>query len=381
LSKIVKLLSQSYLSNQGRYPRITSEAKSLLEQGHSIIIFGWDRKGNCPESEISDNIQIKRVKVKSKEMRGPLQILFLVVFWVKAFIKLLDKEINIIHCHNLDVMPLGYVLSKLKGCRLIYDAHEPNYYALWPKRWHFLLKLIDWVEIFLARRADTVIVANSYQIEKFRSNGINHIRIIGNYPAREFIVHTPKGNLDNKGLIFGRIGTIYPDIGLEEVCSAMKEIVKKYPDTQLFLAGRVVDSYKPQFEKILKELKGYVEYAGPYRAEEMPSLYKKIDVSLLVYRRNAWFSNITPTKFYDSLANGVPVIMTDIGRLGSVIEKNRCGIVVDEKDINTIIKAMERFISNPALIIEMGKNGLRLIKNEYNWDLMAKELKELYATL
>lgn len=379
--KIVKLLSQSYLPNQGRYPRITGEVKSLVDSGYKVMIVGWDRFGNCPELEVSGNVVVKRVKVKSKEMRGPVQILFLAIFWIKTFLKLLKKKVDIIHCHNLDVMPLGYVLSRFKRCKLIYDAHEPDYYALWPKRWHFLLRFINGIEVFFAKRADAVIVTNSYQLEKFRNKGIKHIRVIGNYPVKEFIVNALKSNSDNKGLIFGRIGTIYPDIGLEEISLAMKEIIKKYPETRLFLAGRVVDAYDLQFRKILKTLEGYVEYAGPYRAEDIPVLYNNIDVSLLVYRRNAWFKNITPTKFYDSLANMVPVIMTDIGGLGSIIEKSKCGIVVDETNIDTIIHAMEKMITDSSLRKEMASNGLRLINNEYNWDNMSKELKELYATL
>ena len=161
----------------------------------------------------------------------------------------------------------------------------------------------------------------------------------------------------------------------------MEEIIKKYPDTRLFLAGRVVGVYEQQFNEILKRLEGYVEYTGTYRAEEMTDLYRKIDVSLLIYRRNKWFKNITPTKFYDTLANGVPVIMTDIGRLGKIIEENRCGLVVDENDIKAIVQAMERMLTDKDMRKEMSENGLNLIKREYNWDKMAEELREIYATL
>ena len=381
MKRVVKLLSQSYLPNQGRYPRITSEAKSLIKQGHKILIFGWDRVGNCPESELIGDIEVRRVSVMSKEMRGPVQILFLVAFWINSFVRLLNENIDIIHCHNLDVMPLGYILSRVKGCRLIYDAHEPDYYTLWPERWHFLLKIIDRIELFLAKRSHAVIVTNNYQMEKFKNNGIINIRIIGNYPIDDFIINTPKKDVKDKGVVFGRIGTIYPDIGLEEVSLAMEEIIKKYPDTRLFLAGRVVGVYEQQFNEILKRLEGYVEYTGTYRAEEMTDLYRKIDVSLLIYRRNKWFKNITPTKFYDTLANGVPVIMTDIGRLGKIIEENRCGLVVDENDIKAIVQAMERMLTDKDMRKEMSENGLNLIKREYNWDKMAEELREIYATL
>lgn len=262
----------------------------------------------------------------------------------------------------------------------MYDAHEPNYYALWPKHWNFLLFFVNSLEFFLARRADYVIVSNAFQVDKFLSRGIRSVREIGNWPIREIIVESPHRK-KGRGIVFGRIGTIYPDIGLEEALGAMKEVVKKYPATRLFLAGRVVEAYRGEFERIIKEMGPLVEYYGPYGAPEMKALYEKIDVSLLLYRKNDWFSHITPTKFYDTLANGVPVVMTDIGGLGPLIKERNCGMVVDEKDRDSIVSAMERFITDGRFRRGASKRGLALIKEELNWERAALELKEIYAAL
>jgi len=380
MARIVKILSQSYLPNQGRYPRITSEALTLIEEGHRVLVMGWDRRCDAPLEESDRGIEIRRVRVRSREMRGPVQAFFLILFWIKAFFRLRSEEIDIVHCHNLDVMPLGFMLQLTRGCKLVYDAHEPNYYALWPKRWKFLLFFVNSMEVFLARRADAVIVANAFQVEKFLAKGIRSVREIGNWPIKEIIVDAPHRK-KGRGLVFGRVGTIYPDIGLEAALAAMKELVKKHPATRLFLAGRVVEAYRPEFERIIKEMGPLVEYYGPYEAPETKALYEKIDVSLLLYRRNAWFVNITPTKFYDTLANGVPVIMTDIGGLGSLIKERNCGMVVDERDMASVISAMEKFITNDRFRRKASQQGLDLIKEELNWDRAATELKEVYAGL
>jgi len=112
----------------------------------------------------------------------------------------------------------------------------------------------------------------------------------------------------------------------------------------------------------------------------MKALYERIDVSLLLYRRNAWFRHITPTKFYDTLANGVPVVMTDIGGLGPVIREKGCGIVVDENDTEEIVAAMERFIEDGRFRRAASKRGLALIKEELNWERAEAELREIYST-
>ena len=67
------------------------------------------------------------------------------------------------------------------------------------------------------------------------------------------------------------------------------------------------------------------------------------------------------------MANGVPVIMTDIGDLGDVVRKHQCGIVVDENNIKGISDAMERLMKDRSLVEEMSQNALNLANSEYNW--------------
>ncbi len=380
MARIVKILSQSYLPNQGRYPRITSEARTLVEEGHRVLILGWDRRCDSPVEQSDGGIEIRRIRVRSGEMRGPVQVFFLLAFWIKAFFRLWKEDVDIVHCHNLDVMPLGFMIQLLRRCKLVYDAHEPNYYALWPKKWNFLRFFVNNLEFFLARRADAVIVSNTFQVNKFLARGISSVKEIGNWPIKEIIVDAPHRK-KGRGLVFGRIGTIYPDIGLDAALGAMREIVKKHPATRLFLAGRVVGSYRAEFERIIEKMGPMVEYYGSYGAPDIKALYENIDVSLLLYRRNDWFAHITPTKFYDTLANGVPVVMSDIGGLGDVIREKGCGLVVDEDETASIVSAMERFITDNRFRRGASKKGLTLIKEELNWERAASELKAIYATL
>ena len=135
------------------------------------------------------------------------------------------------------------------------------------------------------------------------------------------------------------------------------------------------------FEKVIEPVRDHTRLTGPFSASEMPSLYRQIDASLLVYPRSDWFRNITPRKFFDSLANGVPVIMTDIGRLGAVIQKHECGFVVEENDVDSITAAMRGLIEDVPLRRRMADNSLRLAATEYDWNRMAEQYVSLQETL
>ena len=381
--KIIKLIYQTFLPYQGRYPRVSGQAKILREGGFDVTILACDREANHPAKQVIEGIDVERIPVKSGEMRGPFSQLFpLVLFWLKAFKWLSTHSFDVLHCHNLDVLFLGWIVQKIKSCPVIFDAHEPNYYALWPRKWRPILKAIDILEIFLAKRVDIVTVTNEYQINKYQKAGVKRVELVGNYPLPHLrIEKLSKEKFSRKTITFGRLGTIYPDTGFEETLSAFRRVIDNYPQTRLLIAGRVVEKYKETFRSLIEPIQSHVEFLGAYPAEKMPEIYRRIDISILIYPRNDWFRNITPRKFFDSVANGVPVIMTDIGGLGNVITKEECGLLVDEEDIDTITEAMIKAIEDVRVRKKMAFNALHLAQTEYDWKRMAAKYIDIQQQL
>ena len=371
--RVVKLIFQIYLPFQGRFPRVSGQAKMLRDAGHEVTILACDRTGTNPAHEVIDGIEVERIRVPAGEMRGPLrQVVPILVFYVRAFRWLRRRPLHMLHCHNLDVVPLGYVVRLTKGIRLLFDAHEPNYYALWPKRLQFMVRLLERLDIFFAKRCDGVSVTNDYQVHKYRGARVRRVELIGNYPQPELRAEAG-GAPSPRPYMFGRLGTFYPDVGLEETMAAFRELIEKHPHLRLLLAGRVVDNYQAQFHKAVEPLGESVTWTGPYQASEMPELYRQIRVSCLIYPKSDWFRNITPRKFFDSMANGVPVLMTDIGGLGDVVREHRCGLVVDEKDVKGIVQAMDRLVEDESLVDELRANALALARREYDWAAVSRK--------
>ena len=370
--RIVKLIFQTYLPFQGRFPRVSGQARMLREAGHRVMILACDRDGTSPAHEVIDGIDVERIRVPASEMRGPFrQILPILVFYVRAFRRLWREPFDMLHCHNLDVLPLGYLVRTTKRKKLLFEAHEPNYYALWPRRLRFMVRLMERLDLFFSKRSDAVSVTNNYQVQKYRGAGVRRVELIGNYPPPDFRVGAP-GAIATRPYAFGRLGTFYPEVGLEESMGAFRRVTKRHPGARFLLAGRVVENYEAQFRKAVEPLGESVVSSGPYQASQMPELYGQIRVSCLIYPKTDWFRNITPRKFFDSMANGVPVLMTDIGGLGDVIREHRCGLVVDENDMGGIADAMERLIEDEALLAELGKNALALAQREYHWEAVSK---------
>jgi len=367
---VVKIIYQTYHPQQGRYPRVSGQARILREAGLEVKVLACDREGLHPESEVLDGIAVSRLRIPTGEMRGPLrQLRPLLRFYRRALAWFREHPADIVQCHNLDVLPLGVILKRRTGCRLVFEAHEPNYYALWTGPRKALVGCMEALDSWLARRCDAISVTNYYQVEKYRGLGVPRVELMGNYPPPELRrPEVPAEKLSAGETVFGRFGTFYPDVGLEATLEAFAAARAHLPGARLLLGGRVVDAYRPAFDAALQRFPGGVEYLGAYPAGSMRDLYDRIHVSVLAYPRSAWFRNITPRKFFDSICNGVPVIMTDIGGLGEVVRTHDCGVVVDHDRPQSMADAMLELSRNRARLRELTENALRLANTEYSWE-------------
>lgn len=381
--KVAMLFSMSFLPGQGRYLRTYNEAKTLSDSGCDVRMLAWDRELKSPERENLDGIHIERLRVPAGIQTGPIRNLpKVLMFWAKAIKSLWKADADIIHCFNVDTIIPGLLVGILKRKKLVLDLCEPNYYVgYWKPVFKPIQKLVSLLERFSSRRFDQVFVHNLYQFKKFAKYGVKNLAQVGSYPNLALVVDKVRAARDSESVVIGRIGSIYHDNGIEELIEAFHLISKKYPQCKLLLAGRVFPHYQGIFEELIQPIKDRLILIGQFSPLDMPKLYGKIDISIMLYRRTEFFRNVTPTKFFDSIASGIPLVMSDIGGLKRIIEKHNCGVIVDETDPEDICEGAGKLIRDPGLRKTLAENGLRLARERFNWEVEAQKLLEAYDRL
>jgi glycosyltransferase involved in cell wall biosynthesis len=382
-ARIVELISQSYLPWQGRYPRVSAQAKALQRAGHDVTVLACDREARHPMHDVVEGVPVERLPVRAAEMGGPVrQFGPLLQFYRRAREWAEAQSIDVLVCHNLDAMPLGLRLRERTGCRLLFDSHEPHYYAMWGGGLRMLLPLVERLDLAMARRADAVTVTNTYQEKKYKSAGARVVRIVGNFttPACR-ITRIDPAKFQDTGTRFGRFGTFFQGVGLEPATEAFRQLRARRADVELSLGGRVLQPYQPAFDEQVAKLRPSVNILGRYDSAMTPDLYARIHVSVLTYPLSRFYRHITPLKFYDSISNGVPVIMSDIGGLGQVIRTHECGIVVDPEDVEGIRTAMDRLASDRELLRKMSENALAAAEREFSWEHLERACCDTVAGL
>lgn len=74
-----------------------------------------------------------------------------------------------------------------------------------------------------------------------------------------------------------------------------------------------------------------------------------------------------------------PVISSYNGGSATLIEGRETGQIVKDFDVNQWVEAIERYINNPDYSFKVTKNAETLIRNEYNWESIAKKMLAAYS--
>jgi glycosyltransferase involved in cell wall biosynthesis len=88
-----------------------------------------------------------------------------------------------------------------------------------------------------------------------------------------------------------------------------------------------------------------------------------------------------PTKMFEYMSSGIPVIASDFPLWRDIIEGNQCGICVDPLDPKAIAAAIDYVVTHPQAAKAMGENGRRAVLQKYNWTVQANRLIDFYGAI
>jgi hypothetical protein len=151
-------------------------------------------------------------------------------------------------------------------------------------------------------------------------------------------------------------------------------------DATLLLAGRFGSARlreeleaKPGWRQV--EFLGHVDRAGLTR------MLARARAGLVVLRPIPNYMEANPTKMYEYMSAGIPVIASDFPAWAAIVNEHGCGLCVDPTDPEAIAGAIRWLVDNPEEARRMGENGRRAAERRYNWSVERGTLLELYERL
>jgi glycosyltransferase involved in cell wall biosynthesis len=341
------------------------ECKTLFNAGYAVALVVQNEK-----DEVIDGVQIMGIKTPKNRKERMLKTT------KQVYKRALESNANIYHFHDPELIPIALKLKR-KGKIVIYDVHEDVPRQILSKQWipAPLRKIAGWVvekiESYSAKRFDGIVTATTYIAARFNIYN-QHVFTVRNYPINEKI--WPKANLSNYNQVCYISSHLSLDRGIIPIIEAMRNI-----NAKLILAGKMEQSV----HNLITSLDGWekAEYVGFVSKEKVQEIMSQSKVGLAIFSLEPNYINALPTKMFEYMQAGLPVVVNDIPILREIVDKHKCGICVTPMSADEITEAVNWILSNPYEARKMGARGQYAIETEYNWTKEENRLLELYDIL
>ena len=300
-------------------PRVERHTRWLVELGHNVTIFAWDREHTLDTRSERDGYIIQRIRTKK------VTSAFSVVHQKKKFLRSLNGQFDLVIYNDSDSIGTKNLQSRFS----ILDLHDIAH--AWP-----VMQKTSLLRRMLSSRMKQELRRNGSQFDGFLTSSPG----LSNYFNQEFqFTSTVVLNVRNASPLprprtktigfFGRIRDLEAMLSLVE-CSQRTGF---HP----IIAGD--GTCVNQLLERCPEL----DYRGPFDDAQLADLMAEIDVMFAMY--NPGKENIRqgalPVKMFDAAAFGRPTVTTAHVPMADFCLENKLGVVASFGDQDSITNAIE----------------------------------------
>ncbi len=275
----------------------------------------------------------------------------------------------------------AWMLARLKGVPFLFEVRD-----LWPAfavavgvlTNPLLIRASEWLERFLYRRADTVVVNSPGFISHVKSRGAQTVELVPNGadvrmfdPAAEGRSFRKEHNLEGKlvALYAGAHGLSNDLDVLLEAADRLREL----PGIAIVLLGDGKE--KPRLQE-LAALRGLdnIRFLPSIPKEEMPEALAAADLCIAILKPVELYKTVYPNKVFDYMAAGRPIVLAMEGVIREVVDAARCGVPVQPGDADALADAIRDLAGDADRRREMGRNGRAYVEAHFNRPALAAKM-------
>lgn len=344
--------------------RVHKVCTSLEKMGFSVLLVGRKLKNSQP---VTRSYQTHRMRLLFTKGAG-----FYAEYNLRLFFLLLFRKADVLLANDLDALTGNYLASKIKRSPLIYDSHE--YFTEVPE-------LIDrprvqriwvWLESkMLPNLKHCYTVCDSIAAVYNKKYGTS-FKVVRNIPVGKTAV--PETGNEKKERIILYQGAVNIGRGLEQAIKAMHFIA----GAQLVIAGD--GDSKKQLEELVstEKLENKVHFTGRLAIDELAKLTPTADLGLSIEEDLGLnYRYALPNKLFDYIRAGVPVLVSDLPEMKTIVEKFEIGAISNSHDPERLAKTISEAL-NDTTKRNTWKLNLVQASKELTWENEEKVLKGIF---
>lgn len=286
----------------------------------------------------------------------------------------------------------AYSASRLKKIPYIFELRD-----LWPEsikavgaiQSSSIIRFLEQIEMFLYRKAAHVVsVTESFKrtlIERgidggkidVVTNGVDLSRFRPMVKDDQLVEHY---GLKGK-FVVGYIGTHGMAHSLETILEAAEK-VRGLENGDVFRFLFLGNGARKQALRERAERMGLdnVIFIESVPKEKVPCYWSLLDVSVIHLKKTPLFETVIPSKLFESMGMGIPVLHGVTGESAEIVEREGAGVVFEPEHSEQLIKMLVLLNQNENLYGQLKQNGLKGARN-YDRTVLAKKMLNLLETI
>lgn len=384
--------------------RALEMARGLARHGHEVTVLC--EVPNHPRGVIHDGFRLRRRIVRQvngvevrhlwvhtqprKKFHG--RMLFYLSFMTHAFLEgMRVRRVDLVYATSppLFTAVAGALLGRFKRCPFVMEVRD-----FWPEAAVQLGELrnpraIRWAERLerwcYAAAARIVVVTESGRRrleQRYGGHPPAPVRVIPN-AARDELLTLPRAPRSRRAAWHGKFLVLYAGLmgiaqDLETLLRAARQL--KREDFHFLLIGE-----GPVRDRIAGEIASQglenVTLWHERPPEELREFYVQSDCAVVPLRRLPLFAGTVPSKLFDCLAAGLPVVLGVDGEARRLLEQSGGGLYVEPENPDALVDALRRLRSSPGEVAKMGTKGREFVARFYTRGRQADELSGELQTL
>ncbi len=353
-----------------------------VEAGHSVTVITC--APNFPEGKLypgyknsfykkSDinGINVIRVKTYITANEGFIKrtLDYISFMFSSFFAGLFQKNIDVVVATSPQFFCAcsGWALSAIKRKPFVFELRD-----IWPAsiaavgviKDGTVIRLLEKIEVFLYRRASLIVSVTKSFKHDLVSRGIDERKICVVLNGVDLSAFKPSPNKDNYFVkkyslcgkfVVGYIGTHGMAHGLETIICAAERFIDDPKIIFLFVGGGAA---KDTLIRLVEEKKlDNVVFVERQDKSLMPRILSVCDVSVVPLKNAPLFSTVIPSKIFECMGMGIPMIMSvPPGEATTIIESTNTGITVSPESVDALSSAILALKENVTLHTELKNN-------------------------
>lgn len=338
-------------------------------------------RGKFSMTEVLDGMEVKRYWLYASNVRKAIPRIWnmisfsLMVLCSLHYLRKRRNDYIIVESPPLTLGESGLILSKLTGSRLVMNISD-----LWPLSARelgaisgdgIIYKALEKLEQHLYKNSAFCMGQSQEIVNYIAEHGAKDVYLFRNgVDPRRFdgieVIHEE-----------GKVKLVYAGLlgfaqGVADICKSVN-FAEHGMEFHIYGAG----GEQGEIEKIIAENpnKG-IFYHGVVSRDELPRRLMEANMTLIPLVKNIF--GAVPSKIYESMAAGLPIMFVGEGEGARIVEDNKIGLVAPPKDYKALEDNIKYAVSHTEELKKMSENCLNCAKTKFN---RPKQIKRLYDHL